>query len=250
MYSRVDSMAEIDILRNELIEELWLPMAKEAGDKFYRRRKNKQMKLFTLTDGVNFKEISRLKEEKLIRGGDAILWVSNMIKAVRAETEAMGIVFNGSICEEAILNTSCQINPLFPYDILNLDFSSQDIYVSDCRIERELEKTEHFISLQNQRHNKGFVLLQTTVIDSETINRNNVKDASNAMQLNGWGGLVLDTFPAIVLNNAQKSDLIQRVLKSLCQKYKYNIIKITIMSKDIDTQQQLHSLAVIIERQI
>jgi hypothetical protein len=242
-------MAEIDTLRDQLIEELWLPMAREGGARFYNsRRKNKQMKLFTLTDGINFKEISRLEDNNLVQRGDCVLWVSNMIKAVRAETEALGVVLNGSICDELISTATCQLNPLFPCDILNLDFSSQDIYVNNSRIEKELEKVESFIVLQGQKRSKGFVLLQTTVVNSEDISRDNVKRVSDAMQSSGWGGLALDAFPPTISSNTQKMDLIKKVAELLCQKYKYNIFKISSLSKDINTQQQLYSLAVILVR--
>lgn len=241
-------MAAIDTLRGQLIEELWLPIIKEAGARFYSRRKSKRMTLFTLTDGVIFNELIRLEAEHLIQKGDAILWVSNMIKAVRAETESRGVVLSGSICDEAVLEAACQLGPLFPCDILNLDFASQDYNSNNQRIEREIEKAEQFLCLQNQKRSAGFVILHTTVINAETLSRDVVKNTSDSMHENGWAGLAIGAFPQPVSDNAQKRDFIKHVLQSLCQKYQYRVLKITDAVKIIDANQQLISIAGIFER--
>ncbi len=241
-------MADIDTLRNELIEEHWFPIVKEAGGHFYNRRKNKQMRLFTLSNGVVFTELIRLEAENLIKRGDAILWVSNMIKAVRAETESRGAVLSGSICDESILGATSQLNPFFPRDILNLDFPSQDSNSNNSRLERELEKSEQFMSLQNLKHCIGFVLLFTTVINNEAINGNIVKNNSDAMREDGWGGLALGNFPQSVVDNNQKLDFIKHILQSLCPKYKYRVLKIAHAVKIIDNNQQLVSVAGIFVR--
>lgn len=241
-------MADLETLRGQIIEELWLPIIREAGREFYGRRRKKRMKLFTLTDGVIFKELIRLEEEDLIQRGDAVLWVSNMIKAVRAETESRGVVLSGSICDEEVLGTSCHLNSFSPYDILNLDFSSQENILINARIERELEKTEHFINLQNQRHCKEFVVLLTTVINVETLNRDRVKNNSDAICENGWNGLILDRFPQAISDNNQKSNFIEHILQSLSQKYKYKLLKIANTIKIIDSSQQLCSIGGIFGR--
>ncbi|HHT9106385.1 MAG TPA: hypothetical protein ACFYD7_10985 [Candidatus Wujingus californicus] len=241
-------MADIDTLRDQLIEELWLPIIKEAGTHFYNRRRNKQMKLFTLSNGVVFNELIRLEAENLIQRGSAVLWVSNMIKAVRAETESRGAVLSGSICDEAILGTASQVNHFFPCDILNLDFSSQDTNSNNSRVERELEKTEQFMSLQSRKRSSGFVLLHTTIINNEAINGNIVKNNSDAMHENGWGGLILGTFPQPVADNNQKHDFIKHILQSLCQKYKYRTLKIADAVKVINANQHLISIAGIFVR--
>lgn len=128
------------------------------------------------------------------------------------------------------------------------DFSSQDIYVNNSRIESELEKVEHFVCLQNQKQCRGFVLLQTTVINNESINRDNIQSISDALQSNGWNGLALDAFPQTVSDNVQKLDLIKQVIELLCQKYNYRMFKTCSLSRNIDAQQQLYSLAVIFVR--
>ena len=236
-------MADIDTLRHELIGEFWLPVIKEAGTYFYKRRKNKQMKLFTLSNGVVFNELIRLEVENLIQRGDAILWVSNMIKAVRAETESRGAVLSGSICDEAILGATCQLNPFFPCDILNLDFPSQDSSFTGSRVERELEKTEQLMSLQNQKHCTGFVLLLTTVINNEVIDGSIVKNNSDGIHENGWGGLALGAYPQPVTDNNQKLDFIKHILQLLSLKYKYRVLKIDHAVKIIDNNQRLVSIA-------
>lgn len=241
-------MADIDTLKDQLIEELWLPIVKEAGVHFYKRRKNKQMNVFTLSNGVVFNELIRLEVENLMQRGDAILWVSNMIKAVRAETESRGAVLSGSICDEAILSATCQLNPFFPRDILNLDFPSQDNNSNGSRLERELEKAEQFMSLQNRKHCSGFVFLLTTVINNEAINGNNVKNNSDAIHEDGWGGLAIGSFSQPVADNNQKPDFIKHILQSLCPKYKYRVLKIVHAVKVIDNNQQLVSIAGIFAR--
>lgn len=241
-------MADIDTSRDQLIEELWLPMAKEGGALFYSRRKNKQMKLFILIDGVNFKGISRLEDEGLTCRGDAILWVSDMIKAYRAETESRGIVLNGIICDEQVQDENCQLNSLFPRDIVNLDFTSQDVQGNSSLIEKILEKTEHFICLQNKKRCKGFVLLHTVIINSEMINKNTVKNSSDAIQASGWSGLAVDSFPETFSGANQKIDFIKHVIQTVCNKYKYRISKIDNRNKIIDAQKQMLSTAYILAR--
>ncbi len=241
-------MADLDTLRGQLIEELWLPVVKEAGKHFYGRRKNKRMRLFTLTDGVLFGELIRFEGEGLIQRGDAVLWVSNMIKAVRAETESRGSVYSGSICDEEVLGTVCPLRSLFPCDILNLDFSSQDYNSNNQRIEKEIGKTEQFLCLQNQKRNPGFVVLQSTVIDAEVLDRDAIKNFSDSMHENDWGGLTIDGFPQLVADNGQKRNFIKQVLQSLGQKYKYRALKITDAVKIIDANQQLISIAGIFTR--
>ena len=125
-------MVSIESIKDELIEELWIPLIKEGAQKFYPKlKKNKKMKLLSLTDDSNFNEIIRMEEEKLNRmAEDNVLWTTNHLKRIRLETEAVGIIFSDAFYGDSIEDTSDGIPTHFPRDILNLDFSFQKDSIS------------------------------------------------------------------------------------------------------------------------
>lgn len=225
-------MATISATRDQFIEELWLPVSREAGSLFFPRlKKNKKMKLFTLTDGIQFKEIKRFEEEKLIQRGDAVLWVSDMFKKVRAESESVGIVFDGPICDEPVCESSCPLQSHFPASILNLDFSSQDLTLDVERVKLEFRTVEQFLQLQSKKGCVRFVLVYTTLLDSNAIDRDAMKRTSDTIRINAWNGLELGTFSDRISDKAEKELFIQEMLKQMCSKYGYIVVKFVGLTK-------------------
>jgi hypothetical protein len=179
------------------------------------------MRLFTLTDGTTFKEIFKLEEEKLIQREDVVAWVRTMQQRARAESESIGCVFDGHIYNDEFLGPSCQLKAQFPFDIINIDFVAQGLLSEQGKIERELEKLEKIIALQNQMECNKFVLIYTTSIDAHEINATEVIRTSDSSFMNGWAGLgVISPFNLITDLN-QKQKFIRDLFERLIQKYKY-----------------------------
>jgi hypothetical protein len=218
-------MPDVTSSKIELIDRLWLPKIREAKSIIYPRKKKGRMRLFTLTDGISFREISKFEEENLIQKEDVVAWVKTMIKRSRAEAESVGTVFDGHIYDnELFLGTSCQAKVLFPFDIINLDFESQEPTLERGRIEIEMDKIEKIITLQNQHNCNKFVLMYTTLIDTCDIDANRVKQTSDSLSMSGWNGIELNGFTGLITDSALKQRYLQNYFEQLTRKYTYNCI--------------------------
>jgi hypothetical protein len=208
-----------------LIDQLWLPKIKEAKSIIYPRKKKVWMRLFTLTDGISFREISKFEEENLIKKEEVVAWVKTMIKRSRAEAESVGHVFDGHIYDnELFLGTSCQVRALFPFDVINLDFESQEPTLERGRIEIEMDKLEKIIILQNQHRRNKFVLMYTTLIDAFDIDANRVKQTSDLFTMSGWNGIEPNGFTGLITDSTLKQRYLQNYFEQLTRKYTYNCI--------------------------
>jgi len=216
-------MAIIHYPKDELIEELWLPKARETKALIYpRRKKNARMSLFTLTDGINLNEIFKFEEENLIQREDSVAWVTTMIKRNRVESESIGYVLDGHIYDQSFLDSSCPLISRFPFDILNLDFGSQDPDLGQGRIEIEIKKLEKIISLQGQKNSERFLLIYTTLIDASSIEPQHIIQNSNAVTVDGWNGLDIRNSSSSITNSDNKRDFLLALFNKLLEKYDYN----------------------------
>lgn len=214
-------MPNIDSIKAELIDKLWLPKVKEAKVLIYpRRKKNAKMKLFTLTDGINLGEIFKFESENLIQKEDVVAWVENMRKKFRVESESVDCV-DGSVYDGSFLASSSQLHNRFPFDIVNLDFNSQEPMQRKGRIEAEVMMIERTIRLQHQTGGHIFVLIYTTILDTFEINGSEVIRVSDAIAVNGWGGLGLNQFANQITDSGQKMCFLQTFIEKLMQKYGY-----------------------------
>lgn len=233
-------MINMDTLKDHLITELWLPIAVEGGAKFYPRlHKNKKMKLFSLTNDRNFTEIIIFEQQKLIQGVDAVAWVSTPNKRWRLESESVCSVLDGDIYSVSLLDSSCQLSNNFPFDIINFDFSSQDICSESKRIEREIEGLEKAINLQNQKGCVQFILLYTSILESNSIDKSNIIRFSDSIRINEWQGLNLDNFPQAVSDKSMKKAFVEEILRKIGQKYGYSNIKSNNVTLTISTSSDI-----------
>ena len=215
-------MINVDALKDLLITELWLPIAIEAGIGFYPKlRKNKKMRLLSLTNDRNFNEIVRFEENKLTQRENVAVWTKDTLKRIRLETESIDIVLGGSPYEQSILGNNCPLQEHFPRDIINLDFTSQDPDLGNGRIEKELESLEKTVKLQDQKQGKNFLLIYTTIIDSNNLNKGGVIQTSDSIRVNGWSGLNINNFSQPLLDESGKKTFIKEAIKRMCQKYGY-----------------------------
>ena len=236
-------------LKDQLIDNLWLPQVKEAKKLIHpRRRKNAQMSLLTLTDGIDMREIFRFEEEKLIEKQDVVAWVKTMNKRWRAEVVAsVGYAYDGPVYDDSFLDSSCLVSNNFPYDIINLDFHSQEPPNEQGRLEKEMKKIETIFSLQKQSACNRFVLIYTTIIDSFALNVNAIIQVSDAMHVIGWSGLNLDGFTNPISDFKQKKEFLEAFINRISEKYGYKCEgEIKHLSKRIGADSEnLFSLAVI-----
>lgn len=209
-------------LKDEIVRELWLPKAREARSILYpKRKKHARMRMLTLSDGINMNEIFKLEEENMILREESIAWVSSMIKRSRVEAENVGLVIDGPVYDPSFLEPSCPLTGHFPFDILNLDFGSQDTDVTQERIEKEIEKLEKAVGLQKQNDKDKFLVIFTVRMDSSSLDVGRVARRSDAIRVNGWEGLRLDEYPEQIVDPGEKTDFIQAVIGSIIRKYGY-----------------------------
>lgn len=232
-------MINVDSHKDQLVESLWLPYAKEAGQSFYPRlRKNKKMKVFSLTNENNLNDIMKFEENKLIQKDDCIVWARTSFKKIRLETEPVGGVLGAAYYPDSVLTNSTEVAGHFPRDIINLDFSSQDVVSEDGRIEKEIASIEKTIEVQKNSNGDKFLLLVTTIIDDRNIDSNNVKTDSDAIQVNGWPGLNINGFTSPIGDLENKKSFFKEIVDKVCSKHGYACIKIDTHNIDIPSRSE------------
>ncbi len=207
-------MAE-NALKDKLIDKLWLPVVREGGKIIYPRLINKKMKLLTLTNDKNFQEISKFEENSLTRKEHVLVWAHGHIKKLRLETEVSPAkVLGPTRYENFILSSRPSVSDYFPFDIINLDFYSQDPEMEAGRIEKEIECLEKTIHLQRECGDKKiFVLIYTTLLNFSNLN---YKSIVNTL------GLPSQNFPSSITDQMKKIKCIEYLLSKICLKHDYN----------------------------
>lgn len=242
-------MVNVDTLKVRLIDELWLPKIKEVAPSFYpRRKKHIELRLFTLSDGINFEEISKLETEKFVTRTDAAVWiVSDFHKRMRVESENVGTILEGDIFADTICDVSSQLCTVFPRDIINLDFSTQQTTLAQ-RIKSEVICLEKNINLQNQKGAKNFLLFFTSILDALPVEVNEIVRDSNAIQIQGWAGVSSPTFPQTITDKLQLQDFLKALVLQICQKYGFKGVTATLSIDIPNCQEKLFSMAIIVTR--
>ncbi len=217
-------MPDLNQIKTQLVRDLWSPRIKIGRDTFHPRfKKNKKMKVLTLTTDTNFEEINTFVNEKHTQRKAITAWTYSHIKKFRLETDiAPSTVFGASRYEDSISSASFLLTDCFPFDVINLDFSSQDPPFDDGRVEKEIISLEKTIKLQKNRNNDNFVLIYTTILNSNNLNLTVLCSASDTIQVSGWQGLTIDGFPSNISDNNQKINCIEIILGKMAQKYNYH----------------------------
>jgi hypothetical protein len=216
-------MVNVNQLKDELISRLWLPKAREAGSVIYpRRRRNTHMRMFTLSDGLDLSEVCKLEDANLIMREECVAWVCSMNKRWRVESENIGMVIDGHVYDPSFLRPSCPLVRHFPFDILNLDFGSQDTEMVKGRMETEMMIFERFIRIQQERGQSRFLVILTIPIYSCSLDCARVVRESNGMKVDAWGGLGSHDYTQNVEGQSEKTDFIQAIAEIVAQKYGYS----------------------------
>lgn len=217
----------IDILphKHVLVDKLWLPTTQKWGNVLRPKvRKNKRLKLLTLTSHVDFEEITKLEEEELTEKECVVVWTHSHIKKLRLETEiSPAKVIGIARYENCASNPNFVIKDHFPFDIVNLDFSSQDPIFDPGRIEEEVRSLEDTIKLQSDAGGGTFIIFYTTVLNSNVLDYETIVHRSNSVPVLGWVGLSQDDFPTKIAAQVDKMRCIEAVVSCMCSKYKYSV---------------------------
>lgn len=220
-------MTEIALIKDRLISELWVPTAMGGGSVFYPRlRKNKNMKLLTLTNPSNFREVTEFISNNLTKKDFITGW--NYKNASRWSLEAegkMNIVLGSTRYEDSMLSGTHDIQEKFPFNIVNLDFSSQNPEPENGRLEREIFSIEHTIKLQVDKGNNEMVLIYTTLLDSNPLNIDEIKRNSDNIIIQGWNGLSINRLPSDTTAHQEKITCLKEILRQIYSKYRYRILK-------------------------
>ncbi len=244
-------MPDVNSIKNELIENLWIRFAKKGGDTFFPRlKKNKRMKVLTLTNDANYKEVQKFIDSKLTHKGNVFIWNHDYIKAFRLDADGKANKVLGSTrYEDSVNNFSHELFENFPFELINLDFSSQDPESEDGRLEREVKSLEYTIKFQNEKRNgrKGYVLIFTTLINSKNLNCDILIQNCRGIVVNGWTtDISFQGSPGVITDYSKKVEIIESILNQLSEKYRFNI-EIEKMEREQQEGKHICSIAGIIK---
>lgn len=217
-------MANIALIKDILIDELWVPIAVAAGEILYsRRKKNKRMKMLTLTHHSNCREAGEFIKNRLTNKELIVGWNKGTTEVIRLEAERLGSVVGPYVYEDSIIEGGTNVQNKFPFDILNLDFSSQKPESENGRLEREILSVEHTFNLQSEKGNNGMVLIYTTLLDSNFLDLYEIKQKSDNIGIKGWGGLSINKLPTNARDHEEKTKCLKEILQQICSKHYRNI---------------------------
>jgi hypothetical protein len=219
-------MSEFDIVKSQFIQDLWLPCVRKGGEYFVpRKRKNKELNVFTLTSDTNFQEISSFIKNGLTKQEKIFAWTNSHIKQMRLETEFSEVNFLGlSKYETSIAHPNFLLKDHFPFHVINLDYLCQEPRCEPGRLEKELIGIERTISFQRERRSEC-VLLFTTLLNGNAMDLQAICDESDDIRMPHWNGLLDDMRDKStpISDNQQKIDLLNEILTDLSGKYHYSI---------------------------
>jgi hypothetical protein len=243
-------MTDINQCKLRFIHDLWLPVVKKSTKYFFpKKRSNFEMSLFTLTADTNFEEITYLSNEKLIQTSKTVVWTYASQKRWRLEPDLPDSTIVGlAKYENSISDGGFDIEELFPFNIINLDFSSQDPEYEQGRLEKEIHSLEKTISVQ-QRKDGDCVLIFTTILNGNNLNFNLVCTNSDSIHSNGWSGLNNGnhSIVSIIQKNEEKIEALKYILCRMFEKYRYRL-EYTLKKQKMDDHKVALSIACIIRR--
>jgi|GEM_PF-3145147 len=215
-------MANIALIKDRLIDKLWVPIAVAGSEILYpRRKKNKRMKVLTLTHHSNCRETDEFIGNKLTNKELMVGWNKGTNESMRLEAERLGSVVGPYVYEDSIIAGRSDVQDKFPFDILNLDFSSQKPESENGRLEREILSVEHTIKLQSDKGNDGMVIIYTTLLNSKPLVIDRVKQNSDNIKIQEWHDLSIDDLPSNTIESHEKSRCLKEILQQIFSKYQY-----------------------------
>ncbi len=161
--------SQISEIKSIFISELWLPLSFAYGKfKAPRIRKNRDFRFFTLTTGFDYSEIEKFVKNNISKYNNTIAWTNNSTKKYRIETGVRVRVFNQAKYEDINLEHH-QVSNFFPFDIINLDFLSQDDWNSPNKLVKVIKSYGETIRCQSAKDSSSFLIILTLPIDVSPI---------------------------------------------------------------------------------
>jgi hypothetical protein len=182
--------------------------------------------MLSLTSDENFVEIPAFVDAKLTLRDTVFLLTYSNFRRMRLESEGFEVLTTARY-EDIISSTSNELTESFPFEILNLDFLSQDPTAHDGRVEREIESIEITFKLENERQSgalRGFILIYTTLIDEKTIDLRGLVTKLNSHSVDGWSGMNPSHYPNAATTLDQKLSSLEKLVKDMAAKYGYTVI--------------------------
>lgn len=245
-------MSEFDIVKSQFIQDLWLPCVRKGGDYFIpRKRKNKELNVFTLTSDTNFQEISSFIKDGLTKQERIYAWTHSYVKRMRLETEFSEVNFLGlSKYETSVINPNFLLKDHFPFHVINLDYLCQESRCEPGRLEKELIGIERTISFQRDKRS-DCVLIFTTLLNGNDMNLQTICDESDGIHVPHWRGLLNDRGDKStpISDNQQKIAALTDILTDLSGKYHYSI-ELQTKSKSLPDGTIAYSIAAILKERV
>jgi hypothetical protein len=223
--------------RVRFINELWIPKATDLGSGLLRRaRKNKNFRVLSLSlaEDDNVSEAALMIRNGLAQRKDIFLWTCTYVKQLRLESSGFRVIFEGRY-EDIVTRSSSSVSGIFPFGIVNLDFVSQDIQECPGRCESEIESIETTFQLQRQTQTSevpGFVLIYTTIFDSQAVDKSLIRQRLNSHSVSGWQEIDGFVLSGNAVTIEEKAALVETVLTAIARKYSYNVMSVAKMSID------------------
>ena len=133
----------------------------------------------------------------------------------------------GPTCfEETITTYSDEVIDKFPFDILNIDFSSQDPESEDGRLEKEILGLENAIKIQKDRQQDkiGYVLFFTTLLNSKELSCETLIENCRNVRVQGCNeNIRFEGNPNNITEHSKKIEIIESIFGQLSNKYTYQI---------------------------
>lgn len=243
-------LTEYAKIKKILLRELWLPVVIQAGEFLYPRRNNKNLKVLTLTHSSNCLETVEFIKNKLTKKEMIFGWAKGSFEKIRLDLEKIGTVIGPYNFEDSIISNCDHIKDKFPFDLINLDFVSQSPEFEDGRIEKEIFCLEHSLKLQYDKRKGKFALLYTSIINSSTLNLDEIKNNSDTIVISLLGQIDLSGLPNHTNDQNQKIECLKNIIKQICSKYDFNVAQgLSIMNFDMaDTSKKVISISFLLER--
>lgn len=214
-------MTSVAIIRNEFLNNLWLPLLREGGAQLYPKRKNKKMKMLVFTDESGYDEILAIINAKLTNENNIFAWTDTLSKAARLETYRPIKVVGCSRFVDSPSDNVATLSFLFPFEIMNVDFSRQDTQDEPQRLEREVNCIEEILKAQRERiSTSGFILIYTTFLGVHALCASGIKQSSDSIHVDNWNGLNTNNLPSTAISDDDKMRVVESLLIQLSQKHK------------------------------
>lgn len=240
------SLNDFSLIKTDLVSTMWKKHIIKVGNYIAKRRKHKLLNTLTLTHSVNTSEIKQLKDDKISKKDDIVMW--NCHLQVRMRLESEGPIARGGAKFEHAIGIDPTLKENFNFDIVNLDYTSQNPRKINGRLEDELLSLEHVIINRRKCLNgkKYSLILFTTMINRCDVITNAIISASNELNPRSKP-LLFSRSTEPMISPAEKIDTIIEYYNYMREIYGIKFVSWEDQLFRIDNSTFVYSVASIIE---